>query len=75
MRQAAATAYMSIETFENWSLMLGIGGLMLYMVYIMYKLAQESGAGRFGTAIIFVTLGLGIIGFAAKSVIQLVIRV
>jgi hypothetical protein len=66
---------MSIETFENWSLTLGIGGLMLYMVYIMYKLAQESGAGRFGTAIIFVTLGLGIIGFAAKSVIQLVIRV
>jgi hypothetical protein len=66
---------MSIETFENWSLTLGIGGLVLYMVYIMYKLAQESGAGRYGTAIIFVTLGLGIIGFAAKSVIRLVIRV
>ena len=66
---------MSIETFENWSLTLGIGGLMLYLVYIMYKLAQESGAGRFGTAIIFVTLGLGIIGFAAKSVIQIVIQV
>jgi hypothetical protein len=38
---------MSIETFESWSLIPGIGGLVLYMVYIMYKLAQESAAGRF----------------------------
>ena len=66
---------MGIETFESWSLTLGIGGLVLYMVYIMYKLAQESGAGRFGAAMIFLTLGLGIIGFAAKSVIQMVIQV
>jgi hypothetical protein len=66
---------MSIESFESWSLTLGIGGLVLYMVYIMYKLAQESGAGRFGAAMIFLTLGLGIIGFAAKSVIQMVIQV
>jgi hypothetical protein len=66
---------MSIETFESLSLTLGIGGLVLYMIYIMYKLAQESGAGRFGTAMIFLALGLGIIGFAAKSVIQMVVRV
>ena len=66
---------MSIESFESWSLTLGIGGLVLYMVYIMYKLAQQSGAGRFGTVMIFLTLGLGIIGFAAKSVIQIVIQV
>jgi len=65
----------SIEQFENISLTLGVGGLILYMVYIMYKLAQESGAGRFGTVMIFLTLGLGIVGFAAKSVIQLVIHV
>jgi hypothetical protein len=66
---------MSIDTFESLSLTLGVGGLVLYMVYIMYKLAQESGAGRFGTAMIFLTLGLGIVGFAAKTVIQLVIHV
>ena len=66
---------MSIETFESLSLTLGIGGLVLYMIYIMYKLAQESGAGRFGTAMIFLALGLGIIGFAAKSVIQMVVQV
>ena len=66
---------MSIEQFELLSLRLGIGGLVLYMVYIMYRLAQESGAGRFGTLMIFLSLGLGIIGFALKSVIQLVVQV
>jgi len=66
---------MSIERFEELSLLLGVGGLVLYMMFIMYKLAKESGAGHFGTAMIFLTLGLGIVGFAAKSVIQLVIEV
>lgn len=66
---------MSIETFESLSLTLGVGGLMLYMVFVMYKLARESGAGRFGSAMIFLSLGLGLVGFAAKSVIQLLIQV
>ena len=66
---------MNIEQFESVSLTLGIGGLVLYMIYIMYRLAQESGAGHFGSLMIFLTLGLGIVGFAAKSVMQLVIQV
>jgi hypothetical protein len=65
----------STELFEQVSLTLGIGGLVMYMIYVMYRLAQESGAGRFGTVVIFFTLGLGIAGFAAKSLIQLVIQV
>jgi len=66
---------MSIEVFEEISLTLGIGGLVLYMVFIMYKLARESNAGPFGIAMIFLTLGLGIAGFAAKSIVQFVIEV
>ena len=66
---------MSIEVFEAVSLNLGIGGLVLYMLYVMYRLATESGAGPFGTLVIFLSLGLGIVGFAAKSVIQLMIQV
>ena len=66
---------MSVAQFEEISLTLGIGGLVLYMIYVMYKLARESNAGVFGTAMIFLTLGLGIAGFAAKSVIQLVVTV
>ncbi|UCC56932.1 MAG: DUF2788 domain-containing protein [Gammaproteobacteria bacterium] len=66
---------MSIIRFEEISLILGIGGLVLYMVYVMYRLARDSGAGRFGTLMIFLTLGLGIIGFVAKSAIQLFLSV
>lgn len=58
---------------ETFGLYLGIGGLILWMCYIMYKLAQESGAGKTGTVVIFAVLGLGIFGFAVKGVIQLLI--
>ena len=53
----------------------GIGGLMLYMVFVMYRLAKDSGAGRFGAAMIFLSLGLGLVGFVTKSIIQLAIEV
>ncbi len=66
---------MSIQQFESISLFLGIGGLMAYMVFIMFRLAKESNAGRFGGFVIFGALGLGIVGFAAKSVIQYLVLV
>ena len=64
-----------IELFETVSLYLGVGGLVLYMLYVMYRLAVESQAGRFGSLVIFLTLGLGIAGFAMKPVIQVLIEV
>ena len=66
---------MSVGQFEELSLFLGVGGLILYMIFIMYKLAKDSGAGRFRALMIFLSLGLGIVGFAVKSVIQMVIDV
>jgi hypothetical protein len=66
---------MTVQQFESISLFLGIGGLVAYMVYIMFRLAQESNAGRFGSFVIFGALGLGIVGFAAKSVIQYLVLV
>jgi predicted PurR-regulated permease PerM len=66
---------MTVEQFESISLNLGIGGLIAYMFYIMYRLAKDSGAGRIGSLAIFLSLGLGIMGFAAKSVIQLLVEV
>lgn len=61
---------LSFQQFETLSLNLGIGGLMLFMVFVMYRLARESGAGRFGTLVIALSLGLGLIGFVAKTIIQ-----
>ena len=66
---------MTVEQFESISLTVGIGGLVAYMFYIMYRLARDSGAGRIGGLAIFLSLGLGIVGFAAKSVIQVMLEV
>ena len=66
---------MSIAEFEQISLTLCIGGLMLLMIFILYKLGKDSGAGRFGIFVLFLSLGMGIFGFAAKSVIKLLINV
>jgi hypothetical protein len=60
---------MSIELFEEYSLILGVGGLILYMLFIIYKLGEESRAGRYGFIILFVGLGLGFVGVIAKSVL------
>lgn len=65
----------ALALFESVSLYGGIGGLVLYMLYIMYRLAVESGAGRYGMFVIFFSLGLGIVGFLAKSVIQVMLTV
>ena len=66
---------MSVTQFIDWSLSIRIGGLIVYMLFVMYRLAKESGAGSYGTLVIFLSLGLGIFGFAAKSLIQLLIDV
>jgi Protein of unknown function (DUF2788) len=60
---------MTIEQFENWSLTLGIGGLVLFMVFIMWDLAKKSNAGKFGTFVLFLALGLGLLGFLVKTIL------
>ena len=67
--------YMSIAEFEHISLTLGIGGLMLLMIFILHKPGKDSGADKFGTFVLFLSLGMGIFGFAAKSVIKLFIDI
>ena len=58
---------MTIEEFESWSLYLGVGGLIAFMVFIMWDLAKKSNAGKFGTFILFTALGLGLLGFLIKT--------
>lgn len=65
---------MSIEEFESISLYLGIGGLIFFMVFIIWDLAKNSKAGRFGTMILFVVLGLCMLGFIIKTVLVQVIE-
>ena len=48
----------------------GVGAFILYMLFIIGQPAWESKAGRFGTFVLFLGLGVGFLGFLAKVVIQ-----
>ena len=60
----------SEEQIAAFGLTFGVGGFMLYMLFIIGNLAWASKAGKFGTFIIFVGLGFGMVGFVAKMLIQ-----
>ena len=59
---------------SGFGLTFGLGAFMLYMLFIIGQLAWESKAGKFGTFVMFLGLGLGMVGFAAKYVIQWLIE-
>ncbi len=55
---------------SGFGLTFGVAAFMLYMLFIIGQLAMESKAGKLGTFVLFLGLGLGMVGFAAKIVIQ-----
>ncbi len=65
---------MTIEQFESWSLVLGVGGLILFMLFIVWDLAKTSKAGRLGTFVLFLALALGLAGFLIKTILVEVIN-
>ncbi|MFK8082199.1 MAG: DUF2788 domain-containing protein [Granulosicoccus sp.] len=54
----------------SFGMTFGIGGFMLYMLFIVWNLARESNAGRMGTIVLFFVLGFGMLGFVAKTIIE-----
>jgi hypothetical protein len=52
----------------------GVGAFIALMLFIIWKLAIESRAGRFGTFVLFFVLAFGILGFVAKTVIQWILK-
>ncbi len=58
------------EEIAAFGLSFGVGAFMLYMVFIIFQLARESKAGRFGTFVLFLALGFGLLGFALKGIIK-----
>lgn len=48
----------------------GLGAFIALMLYIIWNVARESKAGRFGTFVLFFVLAFGIFGFLLKNVIQ-----
>ena len=60
----------SEEQIAQFGLTFGVSAFMLYMVFIILQLARESKAGKFGTFVLLLGLGVGLLGFAAKGVIK-----
>lgn len=58
------------EQLAGFFLTYGVGAFIVYMLFIIGQLARQSKAGRFGTFVIFLGLGVGFLGFLAKAVIQ-----
>jgi len=70
--RAALTMWGYTEAeIAQFGLTFGVAAFMLYMVFIILQLARESKAGRFGTFVLLLGLGFGLVGFAAKGIIKL----
>ncbi len=62
------------EQVSEFGLTVGLGGFMVFMLFIIWNLARESKAGRMGTFILFFVLAFGIFGFVMKSLIQWLLK-
>ncbi|MFT6463465.1 DUF2788 domain-containing protein [Halopseudomonas laoshanensis] len=60
---------MDYQQFEAIAMPLMIFVLVGFMGYIVWDLAKKSKAGRYGTMVLFLALGLGVIGFVIKVII------
>ncbi|MFZ6047464.1 DUF2788 domain-containing protein [Pseudomonas sp. CR3202] len=60
---------MSPEKFEELMMTAMIAVLVAFMAFIVWDLAKKSKAGRFGTMILFLALGLGVLGFVIKTLV------
>ncbi|MEH6565074.1 MAG: DUF2788 domain-containing protein [Halopseudomonas sp.] len=59
---------MTYDQFEAIAMPLMILGLVAFMGFIIWDLAKKSKAGRYGTAVLFSVLGLGVFAFVIKEV-------
>lgn len=57
------------KVFEEWMMIILVGGLVLFMAFIVWDLAKKSKAGRYGSMVLFFALGLGVLGFVIKTVV------
>jgi hypothetical protein len=66
---------MNFEQFEEIALMVGLTAIIGFMMFIIYDLGKRSKAGKFGMAVLFFALGLGMVGFIIKGVLKLTMDV
>ncbi|WP_415883698.1 DUF2788 domain-containing protein [Neptuniibacter sp. QD29_5] len=60
---------MRLAEMEAIALNIGLAVFAGFIFFIIYDLAKKSNAGKFGTAILFFALGLGLAAFLVKTVV------
>ena len=58
------------KLITEYGLPVMLTGFMLYMMFIVYRLAKDSNAGRWGMFVLFLGLTVGLAGFSMKFVIK-----
>ena len=53
--------------FASWAIKICLSILIIFLGFIVWDLGKKSQAGKFGTAILFLVLGLGVTGFLFKE--------
>jgi len=66
---------MPLADFENLLTEVLVAALIVYMFYIIWKIGKHSKAGRFGMGVLFVVLGLGMLGVIVKPIIAKVLGI
>ena len=65
---------MTDQWLTEYGVTIGVGALILFMVFIVWDLARRSNAGRFGTVILYLALAMGVLGFLIKTVITFLLE-
>jgi hypothetical protein len=63
------------QQISEFGLTWGVGAFIALMLFIIWNVARESKAGRFGTFVLFFVLAFGIFGFLIKQLIQWVLQI
>ncbi|MCP1660161.1 DUF2788 domain-containing protein [Neisseria perflava] len=60
---------MDEAVFSAWALKICLSVLIIFLGFIVWNLGKESKAGKFGMAMLFLVLGLGVFGFIFKELL------
>lgn len=63
------------EQIAQFGMTAGVGSFILFMFFIIFQLARQSKAGKFGTFVLMLVLGFGMLGFVAKQVIAWLLEI
>lgn len=64
---------MSEEMFATWAVRICVGFLIAMMFFIVFQLAHENKAGKYGTMILLIALMMGVLGFGIKLGVELIL--